>query len=237
MQAFIGWINENKEEHKAALESSSLMQMGRNYLKGRWSVIRKIRVVRLLRKLIEEGIMVRGLREIYEEGCRILSEMEKEVYGGGGGEGIGEKEEEEEYMRELYLLKVRGIQMKMKEDEVEVLRKEVEEEKREMEERIRNLEREAYFLKLTPITSLNKTSVMITQNMEGNTITNSSGGYRNYLIGGEMRSVCSSFILFLYHFFLPSFSLYLSIYIYLLICYRESIGCMYHTLYHFIPSL
>ena len=223
---FVGWIKEG-EEHKTAFENSSAILMGQVYLRGTWNVIRKIRLVRLIRKMIEEGIVVRGVKEIYEEGCKILSEMERREV----------KEDEEEYMFELYMMKVRGMKKKMKEDEVEVLRKEVEEEKREMEERIRNLEREAYFLKLTPITSLNKTSVMITQNMEGNTITNSSGGYRNYLIGGEMRSVCSSFILFLYHFFLPSFSLYLSIYIYLLICYRESIGCMYHTLYHFIPSL
>ena len=120
---FLGWVNE-KAEHKTAFEACSLMQTGRSNLQGRWKIIRKIRLVRFVRKLIEEGVIVRGVREIYEEGVRILSEMEKRKV----------KEEEEEYMFELYMLKVRGMEKKMKEDEVTVLRRQVEEERKGREE-------------------------------------------------------------------------------------------------------
>ena len=120
------------------------MQMGTTYLKGKWKVIRKIRVVRLIRKLIEEGIMVRGVKEMYEEGCRILSEMERGVYGGGGGGEGEENEEEKGYLYELYLLKVRGMQKKITEDEVTVLRREVEEEKRKREEAEKELVEETH---------------------------------------------------------------------------------------------
>ena len=44
------------------------------------------------------------------------------------------KEEEEEYMFQLYMLKVRGIEKKMKEDEVTLLRRQVEEERKGREE-------------------------------------------------------------------------------------------------------
>ena len=118
---FLGWVNE-KAEHKTAFEACSLMQTGRSNLQGRWKIIRKIRLVRFVRKLIEEGVIVRGVREIYEEGWRILSEMERREV----------KAEEEEYMFELYLMKVRGMEKKMKEDEVE--RKGREEEKMKREE-------------------------------------------------------------------------------------------------------
>ena len=127
MKMFVGWIKERKE-HKQVFENSSIMRMGQSYLRGKWNAVRKIRVVRLIRKVIEEGIIVRGVMEIYEEACKILSakESEKEREGGGG--------EEDRYMYELYLLKVRGIQKKLKDDEVSVLRREVEQEKRRREE-------------------------------------------------------------------------------------------------------
>ena len=110
------------------------MQMGRTFLNGRWKIIRKIRLVRFLRKIISEGVIVRGVREIYEEGCRILSEMER-----GRGEGSkeleGEEEEgREEYMCELYLLRVGGEQKRLKENEISLLRREKEEAERRREE-------------------------------------------------------------------------------------------------------
>ena len=109
----------------------SVLRIGRDYLRGNFKIIRKIRLVHFIRKLITEGIVVRGVREIYEEGVTILSEMERREV---------EEEEEEGYMSELYLLKIRGIWKKMKEDEVGVLRKEVLEEKRQREETERRLE-------------------------------------------------------------------------------------------------
>ena len=90
------------------------MRIGTDYLKGRWRPIRKSRLVRFVRKLIEEGIMAQGVKDIYENGCVLLSEMERE----------GKEKVEEEYMCELYLLKVRGIQKNMKENEVELLKRE-----------------------------------------------------------------------------------------------------------------
>ena len=77
------------------------------------------------------------MKEMYEEGCRILSEMERS--GEGGSE---EEEEEERYMCELYLLRVRGEQKKMKESEVSLLRREVEGLRREVEEEKKNVEEE-----------------------------------------------------------------------------------------------
>ena len=134
MKIFIVWIKEGGE-HTAAFENSSLIRMGKRSLRGTWDVVRKIRLVRLIRKLIEEGIMVSGVKEIYEEGCRLLTEMER------GSEG-GEEEEDEEvgYMFELYLMKVRGQQKNMKKDEVEALRKEMEEERKKTEEEKRKRE-------------------------------------------------------------------------------------------------
>ena len=123
MEIFIKWIKEG-EEHKKAFERCSIMQIGGNYLKGAQTLIRKIRFVRLIRRVIEEGIMVRGVNEIYEDGCRILDEIV-----GGSREGE-EEEEEERYMYELWLLKVRGIEKKLKEDEISVLKRKVEEETR-----------------------------------------------------------------------------------------------------------
>ena len=128
---FVGWIKEG-EEHKTAFENSSAILMGQVYLRGTWNVIRKIRLVRLIRKMIEEGIVVRGVKEIYEEGCKILSEMERREV----------KEDEEEYMFELYMMKVRGIEKKMKEDEVEVLRRKLEEAGRGLEEVNKRLQEE-----------------------------------------------------------------------------------------------
>ena len=130
---FVGWIAEG-EEHKAAFENSTEMTgVFLSQLKRRsWNVTRKVRVIRLIRKLVEEGIIVRGVKELYEEGCRILSNMEMEEE--GGSEEEEEEEGQEQYMSELYLLRLRGEQKKLRESDVSVLRREVEEEKRRREE-------------------------------------------------------------------------------------------------------
>ena len=108
---FVVWLNEGTE-HKSAFEKSTLMRIGAYYLRGTWSFIRKVRLVQFLRKLIEQGLLVSGVREMYEEGCKLLSEMERENIG-----GEERTEEEQKYMYELYLLKVQGIQKHIKEDE------------------------------------------------------------------------------------------------------------------------
>ena len=73
---FVGWIKEG-EEHKTAFENSAVMGMYLRQLKGRrWDVIRRIRLVRLIRRVIEEGIIGGGVKGMYEEGCRILSVIE-----------------------------------------------------------------------------------------------------------------------------------------------------------------
>ena len=59
MKLFVGWIKEG-EEHKIAFENNPFIRMGQRYLRGTWSVIRKIRLVRLIRRVIEEGIIGRG---------------------------------------------------------------------------------------------------------------------------------------------------------------------------------
>ena len=184
------------------------MQMGRTFLNGRWKIIRKIRLVRFLRKIISEGVIVRGVREIYEEGCRILSEMER-----GRGEGSkeleGEEEEgREEYMCELYLLRVGGEQKRLKENEISLLRREKEEaerrreeaerraneEKRELEARIRQLEQRLDERK--SCSSLDGTYVIFSDSdmikKEGNKIgyTGTRYAITHCIIGGEMRTVC-----------------------------------------------
>ena len=131
MKVFMGWIKEGEEE-KSAFENSRVMQIGKGNLGGNWKIIRKIRFVRLIRKIIEEGIIVRGMKEIYEEGWRILSEMERSEM----------KEEEEGYMFELYMMKVRGIEKNIGEDEMGVLRKEVERLSKEVKEEKNNVEEE-----------------------------------------------------------------------------------------------
>ena len=123
MKMFMGWIKEG-EEQKTAFENSRVMQIGKGNLRGNWKIIRKVRFVRMIRKMIEEGIMIRGMNEICEEGCRILSEMERRKV----------REEEEEYMFELYMLTVRGIEKKMKEDEIGILRRELEQANKRVEE-------------------------------------------------------------------------------------------------------
>ena len=105
------------------------MRVGTAFLKETWNISRKIRFVRLIRQLIEEGIMITGMREIVEEACRILSEMERSE--------VRERKLEDkkaECMSELYLLKVQGMQKNMIEDEVTVLRREIEEEKEKRKE-------------------------------------------------------------------------------------------------------
>ena len=137
MKMFIRWIKEG-EEHGRTFERCSVMQIGRNYLTGTRNTVRKkIRFVRLIRELIGEKIIVNGMREIYEEGCRILSEMVGRR--GGREEEESEEEEEEEdkeeeqYLYELCVLKVIGEEKKVKEDEMEVVRKKLEEVEREKE--------------------------------------------------------------------------------------------------------
>ena len=138
MKLLIGWIKEG-EEHQRAFENSGAMKSGKINLRGTWKVIQKIRFVRMIRRVIEEGITDGGVKEMYEEGCRILEEISR-------GRGREEEEEEEEgeeeerYMYELWLLKVRGEWKKMKEDEVSGLRREVEELGREVEEEKRKRE-------------------------------------------------------------------------------------------------
>ena len=126
---FISWAKEGAE-NKEAVENSTIDANSRRYLRGGFPIIRKIRTVRLIRKIIEEGISIRGVREMYEEGMRLLLEIGKKGAGGIGGE----EEEEEKLMGELCLLKYRGEEKKIKEDEVGVLRRELEEEKRKREE-------------------------------------------------------------------------------------------------------
>ena len=143
MTLFVGWIKEG-EEHQRAFENSRVMQTGKVTLRGNWNVIRKARFVRLIRRMIEEGIIVKGVEEMYEEGCRILSEMERGREGREEEEECEEEEEEEveRYMCELYLLRVRGEQKKMKESEVAVLNKQVEDLRRKVEEETRRREEE-----------------------------------------------------------------------------------------------
>ena len=127
------WIKRGEEEKQAFENSLEITDVFLRQLKGRrWTVIRKIRLVRFIRRMIEEGIIVRGVREMYEEGCRILSEM-----GSGRGEELEEEgREEERYMCELYLLKVRGERERLKENEVSVLRREKEEAERRKAEAV-----------------------------------------------------------------------------------------------------
>ena len=103
---------------------------------------------------------------MYEEGCRILQES----VGGRGGEE--EEEEEERYMYELWLLKVRGEQKKLKEDEVSVLRREVERLRREVEEEKRKRleaerERDAHVHQQTKPTSMQ----IYVKTLTGETVT------------------------------------------------------------------
>ena len=114
---FFKWINEG-EEKKQAFLNSAIMQIWKRYLGGNWTFIRKVRLVRFIRKLITEVIIVRGVKEIFEEGVRILGEMEGEEEERGNEGEEGEEEDEHEYMFELYLLKVRGIQKKMIEEAI-----------------------------------------------------------------------------------------------------------------------
>ena len=139
MKVFIEWIKEG-EEHAQTFENSTIIQMGKRYLRGNWKTIRKIRLVRFIRRLIEEGITTEGVKGIFEEGCRMLSDMERSE--DGGREEEDEKKEKEEYLFELYLLRVRGDQKKLKADEVSILRRKLEEEKARREESERKTEEE-----------------------------------------------------------------------------------------------
>ena len=88
--------------------------------------------------MIEDGIMVKGVGEISEEGCRILSEMERSGEVGRVEEGG----EEERYVWELYLVRIRGEEKKLTGSEVSRLKKEVEELRREVEGLRRDVEEE-----------------------------------------------------------------------------------------------
>ena len=126
MKVLMRWIKCGEEEKEAFENSPEMTGMYLRQLKGRrWNVIRKIRVIGLIRRMIEEGIIVKGVEEIYKEGCRILSEMER----GREGREEEEDEEEERYMYELSLLRVRGEQKK---DVGE--KKKIDEEQRKREE-------------------------------------------------------------------------------------------------------
>ena len=57
--------------------SMRIVELWKGNLRGNWKIIRKIRLVCFVRKMIEEGVIVRGVKEIDEEGWRILSEMER----------------------------------------------------------------------------------------------------------------------------------------------------------------
>ena len=65
------------------------------------------------------------MRTMYEEGCKLLNELETGRY-----REEQEGEIEERYRFELYRLKIRGEEKNMKVDDVSVLRREVEEAKR-----------------------------------------------------------------------------------------------------------
>ena len=133
MKIFITWIKEGGE-HKTVFENCSAMKMGKSYLQGSWNVARKIRLARFIRKMIEEGTIVSGMKELCEESCRILRDMV-------GRRGTDEEEEEDEeveeqehYISELCLLKLIAEKKKVKEDELELLKQTLEEEKQKREE-------------------------------------------------------------------------------------------------------
>ena len=52
------------------------------------SVCKQLCTPKLEERVIEEGIVARGVKEICEEGCRILSEMERGGIGNEGREGM-----------------------------------------------------------------------------------------------------------------------------------------------------
>ena len=135
MRVFIRWMEEGEEEHKEALENSGVEGMCRKYLRGAsFPIIIKIRVVRMIRKIIEEGIMIRGVKEMYEEGYRLMGEMEKGRREGGGRRRGGWDEEEDMLMGELYVMKYVVEEKGLKENEVEGLRREVLELRKEVSE-------------------------------------------------------------------------------------------------------
>ena len=130
----IRWVN---DEHKIELVNSKLERMRNIYLQGTWTIIRKIRIVQLIRKMIEEEILISGVKGMYEEGCRLLSQMENR--GVRREEGV---ENEDTLIAELLLLKYRGEEKGLKESEVNRLRNEVSEEKSKREEAERRVEEE-----------------------------------------------------------------------------------------------
>ena len=86
--------------------------MYKTYLRGIFPIIRKTRIVRLIRKMIEEGIMVSRVKEMYEEGMRLLLEMKKEEADRKEGE-----EGKDTLMTELLLLKYRGEEKGLQSEE------------------------------------------------------------------------------------------------------------------------
>lgn len=153
MKVFIWWINCG-EEQKEAFENRPEMRLFVSQLEAEaGNIVRKIRVIRFIRTLIKEGIIGRRVKEMYEVGCKILSEMEgrreEEEEELGQEEEEKKKEIQEAYMVELYLLKVEGIKKNIKENEmlvyrreIEGLRRTVEEEKQRADEEKKRTERE-----------------------------------------------------------------------------------------------
>ena len=89
IKLIISWMQEG-EEHQEAFENSTVIRLGQTALGGSWPMLRKIRLVRLIRKLIERSILTARIRELYQEGCRLLSEMERRT--GGEDDVVYEKE-------------------------------------------------------------------------------------------------------------------------------------------------
>ena len=135
MEVFFDWVNEG--DHRTVFENCTAMQMYRVYLQGVWGITQKIRFIRLIRKLIERAIVVKSVEGVFEEGCRILCAMEDEAE-----DGMEDRAREDQYRFELYLLKIRGVQRKMKYDEVAALRSELKEANQKKEESEKNTEEE-----------------------------------------------------------------------------------------------
>ena len=71
MKVFMRWIKCGEVQKGAFENSPELAGLYLRQLKGRqWNTIRKIHLVRLIRRLIEAGIIGRGVKELYTEGCR-----------------------------------------------------------------------------------------------------------------------------------------------------------------------
>ena len=122
---FLSWVKE-RAENKEALDNSNIDRLSQRYLRGAFPIVQKCRVVRLIRRIIEEGVTVRGVVEMYEAGMKLLMEITK----GGKKEGEEEEEEKIKLIGELCLLQSIGEEKKIKENEKEVLKRNLEDERR-----------------------------------------------------------------------------------------------------------